>query len=297
MPPSDTFFTHAPHWQWLIVFYFFFGGIAGGSFFWAALIDLFGKPGDRKLANLGYIVAFPALLFCPPLLTLDLPRPERFWHMLLGNHTGAPIFKPWSPMSVGSWALFIFGAFATAAFLGALAERPRPGVFRHFAFLNGGLRKLIAGVGGILGFYIAGYTGVVLAVTNRPIWADTPMLGALFLLSSAGTSAALLVWLGRNRATQASIAWLARVEGWVAVAEIIAIIATVVTLGPVASAWMNSWGVLLAVGVVLFGLLVPMFLHYRPRLLGANSIAVASALVLAGGLLLRAVVIFSSEAL
>jgi formate-dependent nitrite reductase membrane component NrfD len=60
---------------------------------------------------------------------------------------------------------------------------------------------------------------------------------------------------------------------------------------------MNSWGLLLAVGVVLFGLLVPMFLHYRPRTLGANSIAVASALVLAGGLLLRAVVIFSSEAL
>jgi hypothetical protein len=28
--PSSTWFTTAPHWKWLIVFYFFFGGLAGG---------------------------------------------------------------------------------------------------------------------------------------------------------------------------------------------------------------------------------------------------------------------------
>src|SRR5262245_764667 len=39
---SDTFFTAAPHWRWLIVLYFFIGGIAGGSFFLAALLHLYG---------------------------------------------------------------------------------------------------------------------------------------------------------------------------------------------------------------------------------------------------------------
>jgi hypothetical protein len=38
-----------------------------------------------------------------------------------------------------------------------------------------------------------GYTGVVLAVTNRPIWSDTPLLGMLFVVSAASISAALMI--------------------------------------------------------------------------------------------------------
>src|SRR5262249_58416896 len=55
---SDTLFTAAPHWRWLIVLYFFIGGIAGGSFFLAALLDLFGRPQDRPIVRTGYYVAF-----------------------------------------------------------------------------------------------------------------------------------------------------------------------------------------------------------------------------------------------
>ena len=54
---SDTFFTAPPHWRWLIIGYFFIGGIAGGSYFIAALLDLFGAPRDRPVVRLGYYVA------------------------------------------------------------------------------------------------------------------------------------------------------------------------------------------------------------------------------------------------
>src|SRR5689334_6976495 len=118
----DTLVTYAPGWHWLVVFYFFFGGIAGGSYFIAAMLDLFGSDADRPLARVGYYVAFPAVLLCGPLLILDLNRPERFWHMLLQSETWLPMFKAWSPMSVGSWALTLFGAFASLSFLGALWE-------------------------------------------------------------------------------------------------------------------------------------------------------------------------------
>ena len=47
MPPSDTFFTAPPNWSWLVILYFFLGGIAGGSYFIAALLDLFGDVRDR----------------------------------------------------------------------------------------------------------------------------------------------------------------------------------------------------------------------------------------------------------
>jgi len=97
---SSTFFSAPPDWGWLIVFYFFFGGLAGGCYFLAVLIDFFGRPEDRALARLGYYIALPALVISGLLLTLDLTRPERFWHMLIQSKTYQPIFKPWSPMSL-----------------------------------------------------------------------------------------------------------------------------------------------------------------------------------------------------
>jgi protein NrfD len=297
MPPSDTFFTEAPGWHWLVVFYFFFGGISAGSFVFAAMLDLFGRASDRPMARLGYLVSFPALVVCPPLLILDLSRPERFWHMMLQNHTFAPMIKLWSPMSIGSWGLMLFGVFVTLAFLGALAEVRPSGFFRHFAFLRrGAAAKAIAVLGVIPGFFVAGYTGVLLSVSNQPLWADTPMLGALFLLSGASSAAALLVWLGRSRANPASVSWLARLDAWVLLLEIATIIALLVTLGPVARVLTSSLAMLLGFALVVLGLLVPLILHSRPRLLGANTLSVACAAAISSALLLRAVIIFSVQA-
>ena len=67
-------------------------------------------------------------------------------------------------------------------------------------------------LGGLAGFFIAGYTGVLLAVTNRPIWSDTPLLGMLFVVSAASTSTALMMLLahrsaGRCPASPICIAW------------------------------------------------------------------------------------------
>ncbi|MBX6341016.1 MAG: polysulfide reductase NrfD, partial [Thermomicrobiaceae bacterium] len=177
----DTFFTRPPHWEWLVILYFFVGGLAGGSYFLAALVDLFGRPADRPIARLGYYIAFPAVVLGGLLLTVDLGRPLRFWHMLIQSKTGFPAFKWWSPMSIGSWALLLFGLFAFLAFVGSLAEA---------GFLPRGLAVLRAGplgvvvqvVGGLLGFFVASYTGVLLSVTNRPLWADTTLLGLLFLI-------------------------------------------------------------------------------------------------------------------
>jgi len=61
-------------------------------------------PEDRPLARLGYYIAFPCVVISGILLTLDLNRPDRFWHMLIESNTLRPMFKLWSPMSVGSWA-------------------------------------------------------------------------------------------------------------------------------------------------------------------------------------------------
>lgn len=299
--PSDTYFTAPPEWHWLVVLYFFIGGIAGGSYVIAALLDLFGEEIDRPLARLGYLVAFPAVVLCGPLLIWDLNRPERFWHMLIqANRIPLPMFKYWSPMSFGSWILTVFGAFAFLAFVGALAEAGRlPAPLR--VLRRNPLKPVIAVGGGLFGFFLAGYTGMLLSVTNRPIWADTNLLGLLFLVSGASTAAALLLLLGRSRragTAPESLHWLARMEDWVTVLELVVLVLVVLSLGSVAQEWLSAWGLLLLVGVVLIGLLIPLALHQRPQLLGrmsGMSVPAAAVLALVGGFILRAVVVLSSE--
>jgi formate-dependent nitrite reductase membrane component NrfD len=295
--PSSTFFSAPPDWGWLIVFYFFFGGLAGGCYFLAVLIDLFGRPEDRPLARLGYYVAFPCVVISGLLLTLDLTRPLRFWHMLIESNTFQPMFKPWSPMSVGSWALFIFGIFSLISFLAALAEDnrlnwPAGSKFRPPSVLS----KVVAVIGGLVGFYVAGYTGVLLAVTNRPIWSDTPLLGMLFVVSAASISAALMILLAhRSGWKMAGVAALHRLDAWVLALEFLVLIAVMISLGPVFRAWVSAWGLLLFLGVIVLGMLIPLALHWRRQWLGDRNLTTAAALVLVGGFILRMVIVFSAQ--
>jgi protein NrfD len=291
---SDTFFTAPPHWEWLVILYFFVGGIAGGSYFIAALLDLFGEPRDRPVVRLAYYVAFVGIVISAVLLTADLGRPERFWHMLVQSKRGGPMFKYWSPISIGSWGITVFGMFAFVSALAAFGE--------DWMVRWAGLRKLRAGVlgtlivvlGGLCAFFVAGYTGVLLSVTNRPIWADTQLVGLLFLFSAGSTAAAALILLGFWRGSDSTLSWLSQLDSGALVLELLALIALVLSLGSVARVWLNSWGALL-VGVVLAGILLPLALHWRPRLLGRLSIPAGAALALIGGFLLRVVIVLSAE--
>lgn len=306
--PSSTWFTAAPGWHWYIILYFFLGGLAGGCFFIAVLIDILGRPEDRPLARLGYYLAFPLVLVSGLLLTVDLNKPFRFWHMLIESNTLRPMFKPWSPMSLGSWALLAFGIFSLLAFLAALAEEDEDRVawpalrrFRRPAFRMLRARTafgyIVGLLGGIAGFFIAGYTGLLLAVTNRPIWSDTPLLGMLFVTSAASTSAALLILLAHRWGwTMPGVRSLHRFDDWVILLELVVLIAVVVSLGPVLVAWLNAWGVLLLL-IAIFGLIVPLILSWRARRLPHVGLAMPAILVLIGGFLLRVVIVLSSEAI
>ena len=297
--PSSTWFSAAPGWGWLIVLYFFVGGLAGGSYFLSALIDLLGRREDRRLADLGYYVAFPCIAFSGVLLTLDLTRPLRFWHMMIESNTYRPMFKMWSPMSAGAWALLIFGLFSLLAFLAALAEDgriPWPGL--RALRPPGVLGTMVAALGGTAGFYVAGYTGVLLAVTNRPIWSDTHLLGMLFVVSAASTSAALIMLLAHRAGLKTpALADLHRMDDWMLMLELVVLVAVVISLGSVARAWLNVWGVLLVIASAL-GVIVPLGLSWRGRQRRQQwNVVTVTSLVLFGGFLLRLVIVFSSEAI
>src|SRR5215468_1002101 len=243
-------FVAPPQWEWYIVWYFFLGGLAGGAYLIGTLLRLVGDSRDEGVARPAFLVAFPAMALCPILLTLDLGRPLRFWHMLIDSRTGALNFKYWSPMSVGAWALLVFGLFAALSFVDALA---RGGRLRHplaqsvARLLGGGFGRLFMIAGALLGLFIAGYTGVLLSVSNQPIWSDTWALGGLFLASGLSVAAATLALLSRGRADAAATGWkLTQADRYFIVLELVLLAAFFLTLGALGSRllalrWIGLW--------------------------------------------------------
>jgi len=280
---SDTFFTASPHWTWFIIPYFFVGGIAGGTYFLAAALEWFGRAEDRPVIRTAYSLAFWGAVISGALLTIDLGKPFRFWHMLFQSDNFPNVmFKGWSPISFGAWAILLFGACALVSWR---AQAP------------GTVTKLVAAVGGLLGFFVAGYTGVLLTVTNRPIWADSPWLGALFLASGASTAAAALTLLAPRRgATASSMAWLESFDTRALVVELLILILFIAWLWPIRQVWLSFWGLLLLVGVVWAGILWPLTLHRRPATAaGGGAFRNPAVMVLIGGFVLRVVILLSSN--
>ena len=166
----DQPILHQPVWTAEIPWYFFTGGLAGASSVLALASRL---TGDERLAATLERVALGAVVVSPALLVSDLGRPERFYNMLR-------VFKPTSPMSVGSWILAVYSpAAGAAAVLDALRWLP-------------GLRGVARVVAAVTGPGLVTYTGVLLADTAVPVWhearAQLPFVSAGSALASAGAA-------------------------------------------------------------------------------------------------------------
>jgi formate-dependent nitrite reductase membrane component NrfD len=310
---ASEHFAGPPHWTWYILFYFFLAGLAGGAYFLATLLRYWGAPEDEPVARLGFYVPFPATIIGLLLLTLDLKQPLRFWHMLFNTTPGefGLNFNSRTPMSVGVWALLVASVFSFVVFVDTLVRdgrlRIRPA--RALAALLDGTLGLVWNVAGaILYLFIAGYTGVLIAVSNQPIWSDSWALGGLFLASGLAGSAALLLLLAHYRAgTASSRGVLKRSEGLFTVLELLLVVVVVVTLiddGTLGDAFGFPWILLWLVALV--GMLpgLASLAGDRTRVARRGTIAtveraptwvLAPSLVLLGVLALRAAVIFSAQ--
>jgi protein NrfD len=295
--PSSTWFTASPHWHWLIVVHFMLSALAGGTYFLSAMIDLAGRESDRRVARLGYLVTLPLLAVVGVVLIVDLSRPDRFWHLFIGNHTLLPMFKYWVPMSIGTWSVTAFGLFALLSFVAAFAEQRHPDwKFARRLRPPGWLGTLVAVPGAFFALVVTGYTGVMISVLNRPIWSDTPLYGMLFLVSAVTMGAALLVLGARWLDWQSpGVAALQRILVWLLVVQVLVLAAQFIWLGPAARAWLSVWGIVLAIGVVV-GILLPMAAGFRRRWLGESGVPAAAAMVLVGGLIVRTAIVFAPDA-
>jgi formate-dependent nitrite reductase membrane component NrfD len=128
--------------------YLFLGGLAGASSVLAAGAQL---SGYRELAKVAKAGALGAISLSAVALVNDLGRPKRFANMLR-------VFKPSSPMSVGSWLLAVYGPVAGAAAVSELTGKlPAAGRAATLA-------------AGLLGPGIATYTAALICDTAVPAW-------------------------------------------------------------------------------------------------------------------------------
>jgi DMSO reductase anchor subunit len=156
-----------PVWIWAVPAYFHAGGVAGASAVLAAAAQLRGDD-MRRIVRRGRWIGVLGAAVGGGLLVYDLGRPERFYNMLR-------VFRPSSPMNVGSWILSAFAAFAGGAVV-----------------LPGALADLSGAAAGVAGLPVAGYTAVLVSNTSVPLWSEIRRtLPALFVASAVSGAASV----------------------------------------------------------------------------------------------------------
>lgn len=166
-----------PTWTNLIPTYFFAGGLAGVS---AMLSFAARTQRDKALERaLDYTTlgAIGVSTFC---LIKDLGKPMRFINMLR-------VFKPTSPMSVGT---YIFSSFSGAATIGLACD------LMEIAPVATAAKVAAAAIGPVLSVY----TAVLIADTSVPAWHEGRMsLPAVFAAGAAMSAAGAGLLFGPAR--------------------------------------------------------------------------------------------------
>ncbi|HET9553257.1 MAG TPA: NrfD/PsrC family molybdoenzyme membrane anchor subunit [Anaeromyxobacteraceae bacterium] len=289
-------------WGWEIPAYLFLGGMAAGVMVLASrLLD---RPGERSRALRWLPFAAPLLVSAGmAALFLDLEHKLFVWRFYLA-------FRWTSPMSWGAWILLLVYPVSLLVALtalddeqaGWLADQSGPlgravraargwALPRAFA-----LRRANVAVGIGLGLY----TGILLSTLGaRALWSSA-LLGPLFLVSGLSTGAALLL-LFPLEAEERHL--LARWDLLAIGAELVLLLLFLVGLASGGAAAHAAAGLLLGGRfgaafwglVVVAGLAVPALLELLEARRLLRPTAVAPALVLAGGLALRWIVVTAGQ--
>lgn len=164
-----------PVWIWSVPAYFYAGGVCGAAAVLGAIAQASDHNGLRTLVRRCRWISAAGGGLGTAFLILDLGRPERFLNMLR-------VFRPTSPLNIGSWVLATATPLSTTAAL--------------LAGARGFLGRLgdVAGAGaGIAGLPMSGYTAVLLSTTAIPVWQSSRRaLPWLFVASAASSASALL---------------------------------------------------------------------------------------------------------
>ncbi|MCA9609103.1 MAG: polysulfide reductase NrfD [Myxococcales bacterium] len=297
---------HLALWGWEIPAYLFLGGLVAGIMVLAAVLELSRKEkGETRAAELLPFLAASLISLGMLFLFLDL-------HFKLHVFRFYTAFRPSSPMSWGAWLLLLVYPVLGLLGLGGLREesrrwlreRVRPAWLKRpldalFSLADARRRPILWATiasGSGLGLYTGLLLGTMVA---RPVW-NTSVLAPLFLVSGVSTGAALMLLLpmGTTDAhklvrwdTAAIVIELTLIGAW-----LLGGLTGGTTSQGAAALFLGGpytavfWGLF-----VMAGLLVPLALNLIEIRRGIAGTRYGPALVLIGGLALRAILVSAGQ--
>jgi polysulfide reductase chain C len=300
------------YWVWPIAWYLFFGGLGGGILTVAGVFDLVFRGGfevegvlSGPLPEVGSIFALAVFIGVACLgigsflLIFELGQPKVFLRVFLSR---TAIIK------YGACLLILAMGFGFIYFLFFL-----PPEWKLFYYGWTWIRDICCVLMMIFGASVMIYTGVLLSsMKSKPFW-NTPALPVLFTVSAVSTATALIaltagMWpagafvfttVDAHAVTEILVENLHSIDAVLVVVEVIVLLVYVlmmygagnVTARAVAIKWIRGrFAPLFWLGILVVGLLVP-FCSYIAG--GFMAEAVAPVFVLAAGLLLRFLVVYS----
>jgi formate-dependent nitrite reductase membrane component NrfD len=304
---------HLHIWGWDVSLYLFLGGLTAGILVIAALMTLTNKGGKFTLAADRLVLLAPILLSLGMFfLWLDLENKFKVWRFYA-------TFRVTSPMSWGAWILLAVYPLSIMSIIASF----RKGYPGTYAWLESRLKsiklaakhldkfhalfdfcekhralvaKLTIPAAALLGIY----TGILLSAFGaRPFW-NSALLGPLFLVSGASTAAALVILLSREHGEKL---WFTKIDLGLIFVELS--ILGLFIIGMLTSSLQHVDAVQLILGgpltayfwvlIVGVGLLLPAFLKILELKGKEVPTAIAASLVLAGGLILRFVIVEAGQ--
>jgi Polysulphide reductase, NrfD len=167
--------TKVPGWHGLVAWDLLFNNLTTGLFLFAAVGELAAPALLGPVAKVAYPVALVFLLIDLLMLVSDLGDPLRFHHMLR-------VFKPSSPMSLGTWSLTVYSLPLTliVAIEAAQVLHLLPTGSMSLEWV----RKSLVVFDLIPAFGSVAYKGVLFSTCSQPGWKDARWLGG-FMANSA----------------------------------------------------------------------------------------------------------------
>ncbi len=160
--------TKVPGWHGLVAWDLLFNNLTTGLFLFAAVGELAAPALLAPVAKAAYPVALVLLLTDLLLLVFDLGDPLRFHHMLR-------VFKPSSPMSLGTWSLTVYSLPLTL--IVAIEAAQVLHLLPSGSMALEWVRKSLVVFGLLPAFGSLAYKGVLFSTSSQPGWKDARWLG------------------------------------------------------------------------------------------------------------------------
>ena len=311
-------------WGLPLFFDLWAAGMAGGAFFAAFLLNLFGLDDERRLLKTATYIGVPLVLLGVVLIIADLGEPLRAFNMYIGlrpqgwemlSATGASSLRLWpphlavfpvSPMSIGGWALVLFTLAGIALIVLFLAESAKAWELQGAVGWGVDVLKALRPVTTLvswaafgLAILVMAYTGVVLAASSMPLWSATLLLPAMFVSSAILTGvAALILVLGIVKAQGGTTPVLRSALKTLIIVQIVLLALFLIwalSAGVAGTLVSGGLGLTFWVGVVVVGLVLPLLLELGTAKSEGALILLSPLMVVVGGLLLRATVIIAGQ--